>query len=71
MSDRLRRAILWLEYLPHGLRRAWCELSGGHRSHLLQSWGGSERATHVAWTCERCGFQSRWFPTTKREASNL
>lgn len=59
-------AIMWLEYLPHGFRKAWCEISGGHRSHLRQAWTG-KRTTHVAWTCERCGFESRWFETEPPE----
>jgi len=41
-------------------RRAWCELTGGHKSTMLPA--GTERRTFaVRLHCQRCGYLSRWW----------
>jgi hypothetical protein len=62
----------WIEYLfPAGIRKAWCELTGGHDSEILCAWAGNEgRATHVRLHCFKCGRETRWFPVKSRPTTD-
>lgn len=51
--------LAWLEYLPRGLRRAWCDLTGGHRMHPLFARQRLQH-THVAFYCDRCHWRTGW-----------
>jgi len=41
-------------------RRAWCELTGGHKSAILPA-GTPESTFAVRLHCERCGYLTRWW----------
>lgn len=45
------------------LRKAWCELTGGHHNRILGGGMGRGRfrASHVQLYCERCGRKTAWF----------
>jgi len=54
-------ALDWIEYLPRGLRRAWCEVSGGHDNTILGAGRAGKSARHIALRCSRCAKQTRWY----------
>lgn len=59
----------WLIYIfGRGGRRAWCEISGGHRYIALACWQGppGTRATHLRMHCERCRHETRYFDVPVR-----
>lgn len=45
------------------LRRAWCELTGGHASSIEGAWLSYDlkRATHVRLRCRKCGRVTKFF----------
>lgn len=64
------RALDWIGYVfGRGRRRAWCEISGGHKIALAGTFTGGVHASHVQFSCERCGFVSKWHPTPTHELS--
>jgi hypothetical protein len=57
----LDRFLAWIDYAPSGIRKALCELTGGHDSELLCAWSEGS-VSHVRMRCLRCGREGRWFP---------
>jgi hypothetical protein len=62
MFERSFRILAWIEYLPRGVRRAWCEVTGGHDNSLSCA-KGKDQITHVMLTCLRCGKRTEWYAT--------
>jgi hypothetical protein len=46
---------------PNAIRKAWCELSGGHENHFLLSRKGSI-VDHIKMHCIRCETETPWHP---------
>lgn len=64
------RAVAWTIYIfGIGRRRAWCELTGGHKTELLGCWMGGDRATSVQVYCPRCDRQSGWIDVPRRSST--
>lgn len=62
----MNRILAWLEYLPRGIRKAWCEITGGHRDNLLTATkkpGADVIVTHIKLNCGRCGRETIWHAT--------
>jgi hypothetical protein len=59
------------ERQPWGLRRAWCEIRGGHRSLLLWAKNGEPRVSHLKLHCVRCGRETGWLPTAIGEVNAI
>lgn len=66
----------YIEFLPRGLRRAWCELSGGHINELAGAFRFDEhevetRAYQIRLVCRRCLKATKWYdvPTSDRFAA--
>lgn len=49
------------------IRKAWCELTGGHRNIVLGAFKGEE-CVAVRLSCERCGKITRWYDIPSRIA---
>ena len=60
-------AVEYLASLPRLCRRAWCELSGGHKSIVLGAFS-KDRCWAFRLYCERCDTYTRWFDVPKRES---
>lgn len=67
MGEKLTKIIDWIDFaVRRGIRRARCELSGGHKNNVAGSWlfaaeSIDRRATHVKLYCERCRTATRWY----------
>lgn len=68
----------WIEYLfGRGRRKAWCEISGGHRDVILGAWAGHEHAFAIKLHCDRCDRETGWIrvpehtPTVSNGGSNI
>lgn len=69
-----RGLYAWIEYLPRGIRRAWCEITGGHenapgfarRTDEIIPGVTVTLPTHVNMTCTRCGRVTKWYPTSPK-----
>jgi hypothetical protein len=59
----------WLEFLPRGIRNAWCELTGGHDNTVCGCWQGEDRATQISLFCKRCSKQTRWYQVPLKQRS--
>lgn len=55
---------------PGALRKAWCELTGGHSNDVLRAKAG-EQTTGFALHCTRCGKRTRWYDADDRARSLL
>lgn len=63
---KLLDALGWLVFdMPHRVRVAWCELTGGHDNDLHMAKQRGE-VSHVALHCLRCGKRTRWYATSIR-----
>jgi hypothetical protein len=64
----LKASILdWIEFLPRGIRSAWCELSGGHDNIVCGCWHAEQRATQISLFCKRCEKQTRFYPVPLKD----
>lgn len=69
--DRFILVIDWIEYLfGRGRRKAWCELTGGHKNMVLGAWSGQERASAIKLHCERCERETGWIRVPEHTPSH-
>lgn len=64
------RTLDWAEYLPRGIRKAWCELTGGHDDEMLSAWASMGLPFAVKMHCSRCGRETRWHYTQVNPKAN-
>lgn len=61
-STVMRSITRWIEYLPRGIRYAWCELSGAHQWVPAEAWQHNDGKTlGYRVSCSRCPRATRWF----------
>lgn len=70
---KVTRLIAWLEYAPRGIRKAWCELTGGHDNIVCGTFLSRDptnlRATHISLYCRRCERETRWYDVPVRRVT--
>lgn len=69
--DRIFLALDWIGYIfGRGRRKAWCELTGGHKNVVLGAWAGHERASAIKLHCERCERETDWIRVPEHTPSH-
>lgn len=48
------------------LRKAWCELTGGHDNEVNGAFNKSDGCWAFNLRCRRCGKTTRWYPVPRR-----